>query len=201
LFVQPPPAPADSRKLGLSRTFRSSRSGPTGQIGFVSPKSFACTFHHISLPIKDLPVASRRGQLGLFRTFDPRQIGFVCTTGYRLRTVGHCLLLCLTRQPLVFLHLRDPSAAFSRNQNLSSRQDAKGAKKTRTKRAPDLGDPVRYAQGRLWRRCARHGSLFLSPGVSVPSAVPNQKEGLGGVSFVRRNISSRPPPRAAVPLL
>jgi len=35
---------------------------------------------------------------------------------------------------------RDPSAAFGRNQNLSSRQDAKHAKKTKTKTCSNLGD-------------------------------------------------------------
>jgi hypothetical protein len=37
-------------------------------------------------------------------------------------------------------HANKPSAAFGRNQNLSSRQDAKGAKKTGAKTVPDLGD-------------------------------------------------------------
>jgi hypothetical protein len=36
------------------------------RIGFVSPLPFACPIHHNCLPIKKLPLTSRRGQLGLF---------------------------------------------------------------------------------------------------------------------------------------
>jgi hypothetical protein len=46
----------------------SSHSASPG-IGFVLPKSCACTIHHNSLPIKDLPLTWPRCQLASFRTF------------------------------------------------------------------------------------------------------------------------------------
>ncbi len=64
-----------------------------------------------------------------------------------------CLLGTENREPATDLsprRHRDPSAAFGRNQNRSSRQDAKGAKKTGRHRSYPW---------RSWRLCARRNPL------------------------------------------
>jgi hypothetical protein len=55
-----------ARAGGGASVFNSQSAIRDRRIGFVSPPSFACPIHHNSLPIKKLPLASRRGQLGLF---------------------------------------------------------------------------------------------------------------------------------------
>jgi hypothetical protein len=88
------------------------------------PRRREPTFARLSeQPGYRLPVANRRARRGRRER----------RTDWEAATVNWELLF--NREPR-----ERPSAAFGRNQNLSSRQDAKGAKKTGAKTLPDLGD-------------------------------------------------------------